>query len=173
MVSMEQWKPTDIFPDLYEVSNLGRVRRIKRDGRKVLVAPKKNNGYSHFCLWSGGKPHWRLAHRLAWEAFIGPIPERMQINHKNGDKGDNSLDNLEVVTASENVLHKFRVLRAKPTGVPNYGERNGAAKLTAEIVANIRARLDRGETGKDLAAEFGVTPTLVSHIKLGKVWRHI
>lgn len=168
---MENWKPTTIFPDLYEVSDTGRVRRIKADGRRVEVAPKNQAGYMQFCLWSGGKPHWKFAHRLAFEAFNRPIPEGMEINHKNGQRSDNRIANLEAVTKSQNIRHKFDALGYKHVGVPSLGEKNGSAKLSATDVLAIRAR--EGEMFTTIAADYGVSPNMVRYIIKRKAWRHV
>jgi hypothetical protein len=169
---MENWKPIDGFD--YEVSDLGRVRRVWRNDKKVIAFKITKDGYHHVCLWRGGKPNWRLAHRLAWETHIGDIPEGMQINHKNGDKSDNALPNLEVVTASENVKHRFRVLGHAAPNNPSLGEKNGGAKLKAEQVLEIRETYARGGiTQPKLAERYGVSLPLISLIIRRRVWGHI
>lgn len=174
LVSMDTWKPTLILPHLYEVSRTGGVRRIKSDGRRVEISPKETRGYMSVCLWSGGKPHWKMAHRLAWESHVGPIADGLEVNHINGVKSDNRLENLEIVTRSGNALHMFRVLGHKKLPSPSLGEKNGSAKLTAEDVREIRRLSDSGEVSrKDLAARFGMTPEMIGNIARRQAWRHI
>jgi hypothetical protein len=79
-------------------------------------------GNGHLIVTNGYRKMCRSAHRMVWEAVHGPIPEGLQINHKNGVKTDNRIENLELVTASENTAHAYRLglICAK-------GERNGRA----------------------------------------------
>jgi hypothetical protein len=87
---------------------------------------KVNHGQSRF---------FRTAHRMVWEAVNGPIPDGMQINHKNGNKQDNRICNLEVVTPSENTRHAFRTGLARADGERN-GRRIGKQRrLAREAVA--------------------------------------
>lgn len=67
--------------------------------------------------------HW-MAHRLIWEAVNGPIPDGLQINHKNGIKHDNRIENLELVTQSENAKHAYRIGLQSASGDHN-GRRIG------------------------------------------------
>lgn len=172
---MEKWKPTIELPDLYEVSEIGRVRRLRSSGQKTVISFKTTEaGYKQVCLWSGGKPHWFLAHRLAWAAFVSPIPKGMQINHKNGEKADNRIENLEVVTPSQNSLHKFRVLKHPAPNNPSFGEKNGSSKLSIEDVITIRALYSQGNcTWKSIANIYGVTDVSIGNIVRRKTWRHI
>ena len=87
------------------------------------------DGYRVILLSFGGKRHNRKVHRLVVEAFCGPIPAGMSVNHKDGRKGNNALDNLEVVTRKENIVHAYRTgLLASPGGAFNSAKvacRNG------------------------------------------------
>lgn len=107
----EIWKPVLGYEGLYQVSNLGRVKSVatsgpgigKGKGRKdVIISVEKRNGYLSFGLSKNGKVKTGLVHRLVWEAFNGPIPEGMQVNHINEDKTDNRLQNLNLMTPKEN-----------------------------------------------------------------------
>jgi len=73
-----------------------------------------NFGYNRVCLSKNGKTKRLFVHRLVAMAFIENIDNKPQINHKNGIKNDNRVDNLEWVTSSENILHCFRELGRKP-----------------------------------------------------------
>lgn len=169
---MENWKPITGFD--YEVSDHGRVRRVWSKKKKVIAHKITPAGYHHVCLWKNAKPHWRMAHRLAWEAHKTPIPKGMQINHINGVKGDNRLSNLEVVTPSENTLHKFRVLGHAAPNNPSFGEKNGSAKLTADQVQTMRETYAKGGISQpQLAKQYGVSLPLVSLIIRRRVWGHI
>jgi hypothetical protein len=101
------------------------------------------------------------------EAFLGPIPNGREVNHKNGVKTDNRAGNLEYMTRRENLQH------AKRLGLlDNEGERNPMAKLTAEQVLQIRSRyrFGGGPGYKALAAEYGVTWEAVRNLIKGQSW---
>ena len=102
----EIWKDIKGFEGLYRVSNLGRVKSLKRPyglKEKILKPEILNNGYYQVCLCKQSvKKHYRV-HRLVWSAFNGPIPENMQVNHINEIKTDNRLSNLNLMTCKENI----------------------------------------------------------------------
>jgi uncharacterized protein (DUF433 family) len=97
-----------------------------------------------------------------WEAFHGPIPPDHVINHINGQKDDNHLENLEVMTCSENTLHAYRIL----------GRRRPGEKLNRTLVEEIRQRRAEGESLKTLATEYRVTQACISSVCTGKTWKH-
>jgi len=108
----------------------------------------------------------RSVHRLVAEAFLPDFLEKPQVNHIDGDKLNNRISNLEMVTASENATHAFKMgLRV---GVK--GENNGKAKLSAEDVTTIKSLLLKGETGRSIARKFEVSQATISLIKSGKMW---
>lgn len=100
-MAMEIWKDIPGYDGKYQVSNYGRVRSTGFDkwhpGR-ILKLSKVKKGYLRACLL--GK--FYLVHRLVWEAFNGPIPAGMQVNHIDEDKTNNRLDNLNLMTPKEN-----------------------------------------------------------------------
>jgi hypothetical protein len=102
---VEIWKPITGF-DSYEVSNLGRLRRVL-DGKLTLLKPEfhKQTGYLRANVWTKGKRKHRKLHRVVAEAFIPNPHNKPEVNHKNGDKKDCSVYNLEWATPSENILH--------------------------------------------------------------------
>ena len=113
---METWKDVDGFNGLYQVSDAGRVRSYvqKSQGQikkgeipKVLVPAKRLNGYWTVSLITPeSKKINKSVHRLVAEAFLVNEDERKtQVNHKNGDKFDNCVENLEWSTPSENIKH--------------------------------------------------------------------
>ena len=102
----EVWKPVLGYEDRYEASNYGRVRSLGNDKsrkEKILKPGKSGKGYLQFSLYRDGKPKRYKVHRLVWEAFNGPIPAGMQVNHINEDKNDNRFENLNLMTCKENV----------------------------------------------------------------------
>ena len=97
----EQWKAIKGFEE-YQISTDGRVKA--RSGK--ILAPNDNGfGYLHVHLMKDGKPHAKKIHRLVAEAFIDNPEQKPQVNHIDGNKANNSLDNLEWTTCSENMKH--------------------------------------------------------------------
>lgn len=128
----EQWKPIKGFEGLYEVSNTGKVKSVKRTityektGKTqtthekilTLISSKLTERHPkpmyHVELWKDNKRTVKMIHRLVAEAFI-PNPEgKPQINHKDGNRDNNCVTNLEWCTCSENSLHAYRTGLAKP-----------------------------------------------------------
>ena len=110
-------------------------------------------------------------HRLVATAFIDNPDGLQQVNHKDGNKKKNVVDNLEWVTESQNSQHAFNNgLRNAP-----YGEQNGQHKLTQNDVNEIKESYIKGSLmfgGKALAKKYGVTPATISRIVNNKRWNH-
>lgn len=156
----EEWKEipgSDCF-----ASSLGRVRL----GLKETYGYNNSSGYKSYGLVIDGRRQTKRVHRLVMLAFHGPSP--LDVNHKNGVKTDNRLENLEYCTKSENNRHAMRT----GLNVPVYGTRNQFAKLTEAQVEDIllnMGHLSVTEIGK----KFGVKNNLISYIRTGKAWRHV
>lgn len=113
------------------------------------------------------------AHRLVFYHFNGTIPEGLTINHKDGNKHNNRLDNLELATSKEQTNHAIRVLGWKPNKPPKVflkGEKNGQAKLTKEEVVKIKNSPDKGIV---LADKYSISTANISRIRNGKLWGHL
>lgn len=172
------WLPIVGYEDAYEVSDCGLVKRIApgphtRPG-KILKGAHSRDGYLRYTLTWEAKPKIFFAHRLVWIAFCGEIPVGMQVNHKNGTRDDNRLENLELMTPSQNTRHAFSHLGKKPNKNPNHGEKNGRAKLSNSQAAEIYRRYHAGGVSQQsLADEFGVHQGSVSRIVRGAGWAMI
>lgn len=158
----EIWRPVPGWAELYEVSSLGRVRSLRR--QRVLRGSKAGR-YELISLQSEGCKKTYLTHRLVARAFIGPVPQGLQVNHKNGNKRDNRAMNLEYVTPGANVRHAFSVLGRKG----NRGEHSGTAKLTKANVTKIRELLGT-KSHDQIAREFGVTRRTIGRLLHGEAW---
>lgn len=186
---MSEWKSVVGYEGVYEVSDGGSVQRCDgyRSSPKPLQPVPNHHGYLNVNLSRNSKGKTFKVHSLVCEAFIGPRPEGMTINHKNGDKNDNSVQNLEYVTHIENMRHAKEVLdRIIPTRAR--GERNGAviyperlnrgtdvstAKLDENKVRAVRVMLSQGMFQRDIAKIIGISQTQIWRIKTGLSWAHV
>lgn len=154
----EEWRPMVGFDGKYLVSNLGRASALLRGSqscRKILRLSLCHGGYLKISLASRDGQVTRKIHRLVAEAFLGPCPDGMQVNHKDGDKHNNVICNLEYVTPKQNVQHALIS-----------GLRWKHLKLTDADVQTIRTRLE-SETPTEIAKEYGVSRGLISGIRNG------
>lgn len=180
---MEIWKDIKGFEGYYEVSNKGNVKR--KEGTSHLKIKKlkmilDKDGYHRVNLKVKQKAFTKIVHRLVCEVFI-PNPEnKSQVNHINGIKGDNRLENLEWCTLSENRQHAYDT--GLQNGYSRRGCKNNFNKLSKEDVLNIRneysgdargfssKNISKMVTQNDLAKKYNVTRSCISHILNNKSW---
>lgn len=112
----EKWKWIKGYAKLYQISNLGRVRSYHPRFRKprILMPGIATGGYPIVSLVRNKRKVNFLVHKLVLIAFKGRAPNLKEVNHKDGNKRNNALTNLEYVTKSENVLHAIRSGLLKP-----------------------------------------------------------
>lgn len=170
----EDYRPVPGFEGYYEASQLGTVRRIKTQGwrvtSRILKPGQARGGYDNYVLCLNNERKNYRGHRLVWETFNGLVDAGKQINHINGDKKDNRLSNLELCTASENMVHAYSVLGRDPRR-PQFGTKNGRAKLTNDDVEEIKRLRATGLSQQKIADQFGVDQTNISAILRGATWR--
>lgn len=169
--SCEEWRSAVGHESDYEVSDCGGVRSWLHTGGSRRTTPKILRPYrtgvrraQYLTVSIVCKQH--KVHVLVAAAFLGPRPDGLSINHKDGQRENNRVDNLEYTTASENTAHAYRLGLI----APRRGSANARAVLTEADVLGIRARTTRGV---DEARRFGVTPTLICNIRKRKVWKHV
>lgn len=105
----EIWKPVLNNPHL-EVSNMGRIKRLKGRNQGIQSRfPLDKDGYCKInILNTSGKWTQTSVHRVVANAFIPNLDNKLQVNHKDGNRQNNRVENLEWVTSRENVLHSYK-----------------------------------------------------------------
>lgn len=109
----EIWKDIEEYEGLYQVSNLGRVKRIKSD--RILKGCKHINGYLGVTVYKNSIAYTKYIHRLVADSFIPNTENKPQINHIDENKTNNVISNLEWSTAKENSNHGTRTERSSKT----------------------------------------------------------
>ena len=115
----EIWKDIKGYEGLYQVSNLGRVKSLKyhRGSREQILKPKiTKDGYYETALCHNKKYKYIRTHRLVAMAFCKNPYNKLEVNHKDGNKLNNYADNLEWVTSSENHKHAYKIGLQKISG---------------------------------------------------------
>lgn len=160
----EEWRGIiynkEDISNFYEISNLGRIRNART--KRILKQNSNYKGYNLYVGTLGSKKRVKgiVIHRAVAETFI-PNPEnKPQVNHIDGNKGNNCVSNLEWVTAKENMSHAIK------TGLQNNsGEHNGNAKLTQQQVEEIRKiRKEKNISYRKLAEKYKVSHCTIIQI---------
>lgn len=162
-----EWRDIPGYEGLYQVSNDGQVMSSRYNR---LIGWFYNNGYRRTTLSKHNVvKHYRV-HNLVMLAFVGSPPDGMCVNHKNGDKEDNRLENLEYVTFSENTQHMLTTLKSHN---PKHGESHPCAKLTEGDVREIRKLRKEGYSYNRLAKHFKVSVGSIRQVTDGRSWKHV
>lgn len=167
------WLPVPEWEWLYEVSDTGLVRSISRVDRcgtfkkgRILKAYVAPNGYELVGLHYDRLVKTYSVHRLVARAFLGE--SNLQVNHKDGDKRNNRLDNLEYVTPQQNIKHSVDAGLRKS----RRGELGAGAKLNRSQVDEIRHLVTQTVIKRsDIAALYGVSPRTIYDISRNKSWK--
>lgn len=157
------------YEGLYQIDIYGNVYSLPKQGAwsevRIMKPTIKKSGYIDINLMKNSVAKSFRVHRLVAITFIPNPKNKKQVNHKDGNKANNHVDNLEWNTSGENQRHAYK------NGFRNQiGSNNGCSKLTEEDVVKIR--LDtRFQTV--IAAEYGISQSIVSSIKLRQTWKHV
>ncbi|MEB9013982.1 HNH endonuclease [Bacillus cereus] len=151
--------------DNYEVSTLGNIRN------KVtlrVLKPYTMKGYKRIKISKDNKKKSYLLHRLVALTFIDNPSNHPEVNHKDGNKNNNTLTNLEWCTRTDNLKHAYA------TNLKSHvGERHPRATVTDSQVIEIKEMLQKGYTPKEIMEKYNVSKHTVSRIKTGVTWKHI
>ena len=180
-MEIEIWMGVVGFEGLYQVSSFGRLKSLARTVKqrnqyawitrqvpeKIMDVQTNRLGYLKTHLYKDGKPKDFTVHQLVARTFLGePSTPKHQVNHKNGNKADNNVTNLEWSTCSENQTHAYSI------GLKNQkAEKNNGSKLTWELVNEIRELYAKGEVQKSISKRLGVSTSQVCLLVNNKTWR--
>lgn len=167
----------------YQVNIDGNVKRLNKVIKKwngycfcdmlykeIILKPKYIRGYENVSIiYDNGERKTKQVHRLILETF-NPIEnmENLTVNHKDGVKNNNKLNNLEWMTTQENTKHAIEFGLRKPKD--QNGSKNKMAKLTEEQVIEI---LKSNKTTKELMKSYNVSRKTIENIKNKKSWTHV
>ena len=151
----------------------GRYAATK-DGRiysyylKGFLSPKVDKGgYLMVCLQKNGQKKYFQVHRLIAETYISNPDNLETVNHKDGVKNNNNINNLEWSSFSDNLKHAYKIgLRC------NKGTNSPTSKLTENDIRKIRKLLHEKET-KEIAEMYGVVPGTIYNISSRRSWKHV
>lgn len=175
----ELWKTLPILNGKYEISNKGNVRSLWYGRIKPIKLQNSKHGYYTFSAYCGkSKAVTVRVHKLVAEAFIGQCPQGYVVNHKDGDKHNNNVANLEYVTYSENNIHALKHRLRKPANmkdcVAKRGENNYNHILTEEqVILILKYHYTTGYGGRKIAKHFGLKRSTVNGVIYGRTWKHI
>lgn len=168
----EEWRDIPGYEGFYQVSDLGNVRSVNRfvirsdgktlflKGRVISTFNSTTCNYKEVQLSRNNIPKKFMVHRLVAICFLGlDTTLDLEVNHKNGNKFDNRLCNLEVITHQQNIKHSIDTMLKN-----DYGEKHVHAKLTNQQANDIRRMWWNGAKQVDMANLYGVCKQVICNI---------
>lgn len=152
------------YGGLYKISNYGNVYSLISN--KLIDNYINNKGYMPVCLYKNNIRQYIHRHRLVAVHFIDNLENLYCVNHKDGNKLNNHVSNLEWCTLEDNNVH------AKETGLLNPSD-NTTSKNNPERVREIRKRYSNGETARQIAESYNISMDSVRDIKNNKTWKWV
>jgi hypothetical protein len=162
----EIWKEIEGYEGKYLVSSFGRVKSMPNkvwNSERILKPLKQTYSFIDLCVDSKVKKF--TIHRLVAKAFIENHLDKPEVNHINGNKHDNRVENLEWVTKSENQKHAIM------SGLRHTrGEKNSQCKLSEEKVIKI---YNSNKRTSELSKEYNISQPTICDIRKGRSWTHL
>lgn len=169
---IEKWKVIDGYEGVYEVSNTGKIfRKIAcRKAKSRLIGHISPKGYGFVVLSKNKVKSKYPIHRLIAKYFIGNPPKnKYSINHKDGNKLNNAVSNLEYCSQKENTRHAIKKGLFKNKGVDHW-----KSKLSEKDIKDIRKIYKTGQISQTkLSKRYKVTQPAIYNIINKKIWRHV
>ena len=166
----EEWRDVVGYEGLYQVSNFGRVKSFQKNKVKILKSNLGIGGYLRVVLCKNEKKKNRFVHVLVAKAFITNPENKTQVNHRDGNKKNNHVSNLEWVTPKENIEHAFK------NGLRKIGYEHHEAKLLPDQIREVRRDCVPGDPERGFRAfakKFNVTHRIISDAYYGKSYQNV
>jgi hypothetical protein len=178
---IEEWRDVRGYEGLYMVSNLGRIKSLERiyysgksrKSRKIqpesILKIRSIGKYLGMCLFKNGRRSTRYVHRVVASAFIPNLDNLPEVNHKNANKHDNAIENLEWCTKEGNLQH------ARENGLlPGKGAKHPKAIFNNDDILSIRLlRSTQNLSGCKLAKMYNANPVTIYNIINRKSYANI
>jgi hypothetical protein len=169
MKTNEVWKSIKDYPN-YQISNLGNVKSLnnyKRNYYKILSPSLSKSGYYQIGIRLDKKRIYHTIHRLIAIHFIDNNENYKCVNHKDGNKLNNSIENLEWCSYSINNKHAY------DNGLNKNNENHGRSKLSNSDVLLIKESLINNISQRKLAIQFNVSQACINYINVNKTWANL
>lgn len=167
MKTKEKWKDIKGWEGLYKISTYGNILNIRSNN--ILSQRVNSSGYPHRLLCNKKFKKNYLLHRLVALHFIPNLCNKPQVNHKDGNKLNSHVSNLEWVTPSENCQHShYNGLQ-----IPAVGEKAHRSKLSKIQALEIIKLSSCGFSGVYIANIYNVTPSTICALLKGRTWSHL
>lgn len=163
---IEKWKDIPYYDGIYQISNKGRVKSIRKN--TLIKLQKYSSGHLFVMLYKDGKRQSFMVSRLVAQSFIGEISYKRIIN-KDGNINNNNADNLQIATYSS-IMN--RVIKQRKRNSAK-GERIPQSRLKEHDVIKAISLLNQGEKCIDISKTMGVSKSAISQIKTFRTWKHI
>lgn len=158
----EIWKPVVGYEGLYEVSDLGKVRLLKRN---IILKQSNRGGYKRVWLFNGVHKSQHSVHRLVLCAFVPNVYNKPEVNHKDLKKDNNRLENLEWCTPKENIDHAVKNYARKPYKMKEDHKKKIRAAVSRPVIDTKTGIVFSCVT--EAANELGMTRSTLAHYLLG------
>lgn len=169
MIAEEIWKDIKGYEGSYQISNLGRAKSFKSKTEKIMRFSKAGRNYDTICLMQNGKVNRQYIHRLVAIHFLENPTNLREVNHKDGNKQNNNVNNLEWVSLIDNLKHAREVL-----GFVYRGEKHYATKLKDSDIVDIIKKYRTGNyTYKQLSSIYNIGDRGIQKIVTRKRWSHV